>query len=216
MDIDDTGRSLHRDVSTDRRSGGVGREGNDGALDYGVVGRGGAGLTQRCRRFLLSGDERWNKKDERKYTKREDCGFSLFHWPFRTMQGENIPKLAHDTRRTRFLRDLDVRSRGWGFWKTREVAHWCNSHASAMRLPSGHRAYHANPCDVKRLRWNGISKRSICAGKMAKFDSNASARHNSMYVNPLEVRSVRQAGLHGWRQNIYLLPAELFPHSEKA
>lgn len=55
------------------------------------------------------------------------------------------------------------------------------------------------------------------AGKIAGFDSSAGSEHNCSYVNPVEVRSAREGpGLHGWRQNISLLPAELFPHWEKA
>ena len=53
--------------------------------------------------------------------------------------------------------------------------------------------------------------------QFTRFDRSASSEDNCSYVNPVEVRQARQApGLHGWRQNIYLLPAVLFPHWEKA
>ena len=58
---------------------------------------------------------------------------------------------------------------------------------------------------------------ALFAGKTDAFDRSGGSEHNCSYVNPVEVRSARQApGLHGWRQNIHLLPAVLFPHWEKA
>jgi hypothetical protein len=55
------------------------------------------------------------------------------------------------------------------------------------------------------------------AGKISGFDSSASSEDNCSYVNPVEgIQARQEPGLHGWRQNIYLLPAELFPHWEKA
>ncbi len=56
----------------------------------------------------------------------------------------------------------------------------------------------------------------------SRIDTSPTSDHNYVYVTPVEANrpgkldNPATQGLHGWRQNIFLLPAVLFPHSEKA